>query len=104
MVFCLSGLQPVSNGKVQTMFPDFAPRLSEAAGGTHAAASLYQAEPTRTSPVSQNLHCTALSLTHTDHLDTTLEEAGANLEVGRVARELCWLRREMGRLVAAPLW
>ena len=52
----------------------------------------------------ENLHCTALPLTHTDHLDTTLEEAGASLEVGRVARELCWLRREMGRLVAAPLW
>ena len=63
---------------------------------------LYQAEPTPTSP--ENLHCTALPLTQTDHLDTTLEEAGASLEVGRVARELCWLRREMGRLVAAPLW
>ena len=57
MVFCLSGLQLVSNGKVQTMFPDFAPRLSEAAGGTHAAAS-HQAEPTRTSPVLQT--CIAL--------------------------------------------
>ena len=79
----------VSNGKVQTMFPDFAPRLSEAAGGTHAAASLYQAEPTRTSPVSQNLHCTALSLTHTDHLEDTLEDPGGSLEVGWTWQESC---------------
>ena len=104
MVFCLSGLQLVSNGKVQTMFPDFAPRLSEAAGGTHAAAS-HQAEPTRNLPRASNLHWTALPLTHTDHLDTALPEPGINPLVGRVGRELRLVElREMGRLVAAPLW
>ena len=77
----------VSNGKVQTMFPDFAPRLSEAAGGTHAAASLYQAEPNRTSP--ETCIDPRLPLTHTDHLEDTLEDPGGSLEVGWTWQESC---------------
>ena len=89
----------MSNGKVQTMFPDFAPRLSEAAARTHAAASPSGRAHPRL-PRASNLQCTALPVTDTGHLDNTLSDPGVRLEAGLVAGEPCWLRLERwGRLL-----